>query len=222
VRGHVRRRRLAVVATGLALVLAGCGDEPGAETAPNIVQPGAPGQASRTLSAEEASELGETPFVEADVSFMQGMIHHHAQALRMTRLVKARTTWRDLRLVARRIELSQKSEIDQMGQWLLKRGEQAPVFHAAHGHAHGIGMGTMMPGMLTEADFRRLGSARGKAFDRLFLRLMIRHHEGALTMVRDLYDANGGAEPEMSFFANHVDADQQIEIARMQGMLATR
>jgi uncharacterized protein (DUF305 family) len=210
----------------LMLALAACGggkDEPaGAPPAPNIVQPGAPGQPSKKLTPAQLAAIERTTYTAADVAFMQGMIHHHAQALRMTRLVKARTTWRDLRLVARRIELSQKSEIDQMGQWLLKRGEQAPVFHAAHGHAHGIGMGTMMPGMLTEADFRRLGSARGKAFDRLFLRLMIRHHEGALTMVRDLYDANGGAEPEMSFFANHVDADQQIEIARMQGMLATR
>jgi uncharacterized protein (DUF305 family) len=108
-----------------------------------------------------------------------------------------------------------------MRSWLLKRGEQAPVYHAAHGHAHGVGMGVMMPGMLTEPDFQRLTSARGTAFDRLFLRLMIRHHEGALTMVHHLYEANGGAEAEVSFYANHVDADQQIEITRMQEMLAS-
>jgi uncharacterized protein (DUF305 family) len=152
---------------------------------------------------------------------MQGMIHHHAQALRMTALVPKRTTWRDLRLVARRMAISQRSEIEQMGRWLTRRGRPAPVYHTAHHHAHGIGMGAMMPGMLSEADFRRLTSARGKAFDRLFLRLMIRHHEGALTMVRDLYDANGGGEAEVSFFANHVDADQQIEITRMQELLAS-
>jgi uncharacterized protein (DUF305 family) len=208
------------------LAFAGCSggdDEPeGAPPAPNIVQPGAPGQPSKKLTPPQLAAIERSTYTAADVAFMQGMIHHHAQALRMTRLVKARTTWRGLRLVARRIELSQKTEIDQMRNWLLKRGEQAPVYHAAHGHAHGVGMGVMMPGMLTEPDFRRLTSARGKAFDRLFLQLMIRHHEGALTMVRDLYEANGGAEAEVSFFANHVDADQQIEITRMQEMLASR
>jgi uncharacterized protein (DUF305 family) len=204
------------------VVLAGCGGggKEEAAPAPNIVQPGAPGQPSKKLTPAQLAAIERTTYATADVAFMQGMIHHHAQALRMARLVEARTTWRDLRLVARRIEISQKSEIDQMRSWLLKRGEQAPVYHAAHGHAHGVGMNVMMPGMLTEGDFRRLASARGKAFDRLFLRLMIRHHEGALTMVRDLYDSNGGAEAEVSFFANHVDADQQIEIGRMQGMLA--
>ena len=210
----------------LVLALAGCSggsDEPeSAAPAPNIVQPGAPGRPSKKLTPAQLAELERTTYTAADIAFMQGMIHHHAQALRMTALVPKRTTWRDLRLVARRMAISQRSEIDLMGTWLTKRGQPAPVYHAAHHHAHGIGMGTTMPGMLSEADFRRLTTARGEAFDRLFLQLMIRHHEGALQMVRDLYDANGGGEAEVSFFANHVDADQQIEITRMQEMLASR
>lgn len=215
------------LALGLVvLAFAGCSggnDEPeGARPAPNIVQPGAPGRPSKKLTPDQLAAMVQTSYTKADVTFMQMMVHHHAQALRMAGLVKGRTTWKDLRLVARRIAISQRSEIDLMGRWLVARGQQAPVYHAAHGHAHGIGLGMMMPGMLTEPQFQQLTSARGRAFDRLFLELMIRHHEGALTMVRDLYDANGGGEPEISFFANHVDADQQIEITRMQQMLAAR
>jgi uncharacterized protein (DUF305 family) len=209
----------------LALAFAGCGggkDEvQGDPPAPNIVQPGAPGKPSKKLTPAQLAALARPSYTAADVSFMQGMIHHHAQALRMAGLVNARTTSRDIRLIARRIAVSQRSEIEVMRTWLLDRGRQAPGYHNAHKHAHGIGMGTMMPGMLTEPDFGRLALARGKAFDRLFLTFMIRHHQGALTMVNDLHEANGGGEPEMSFFANHVDSDQQIEIARMRELLAS-
>jgi uncharacterized protein (DUF305 family) len=213
------------IAIGLALLLAGCGDksaaeEPAAETAPNIVQPGAPGQGSKTLSADELSKLEVPTFVDADVLFMQGMIHHHAQALRMTALVPKHSAGGEMPLLAERMDLSQTSEIEQMQRWLRDRGQDVPVLHAAHGHAHGVGAGTMMPGMLTEQQLRRLGRARGEEFNRLFLTFMIHHHQGALTMVRRLYAASGGAEPEADAFARHVEADQQIEIARMQQLLA--
>ena len=87
-----------------------------------------------------------------------------------------------------------------------------------HGHAHGAGR-VLMPGMLTDADIGRLAAARGPAFDRLFLSSMIRHHEGALTMVQELYTAGGGAEPDAGAFARHVESDQQIEIGRMPQLL---
>ena len=106
-----------------------------------------------------------------------------------------------------------------MRRWLIARGQPAPTVHRVHGHAHGIGQ-RLMPGMLSLADMDRLAAARGRAFDRLFLRSMIRHHEGALTMVSELYAGNNGAESEVDAFARHLDADQQIEIARLQELLA--
>ena len=208
---------------GLALALAGCSSsendaQPG-ETAPNIVQPGAPGEPTRTLTPEELAEIEPPEHTPVDVRFMQGMIHHHAQALRMTDLVPARSSDEGLGLLAKRIDLSQETEIEQMRSWLQARGEEAPVLHRVHGHAHGTDLG-VMPGMLTEPELKRLAAARGKAFDRLFLRFMIRHHEGAMQMVAELYAADAGAEPEVDAFARHVDADQQIEIARMHTMLS--
>ena len=210
---------------GLLLVLSGCtgGDgeaEPG-ETAPSIVQPGAPGEPTRTLTPEALAEIEPPEHTAVDVRFMQGMIHHHAQALRMTALVPSRSSDDGLELLAKRIDLSQVTEIEQMRRWLKERGEAAPVLHRKHGHAHGAGQ-RLMPGMLTEPQLKKLAAARGKAFDRLFLESMIRHHEGAIQMVTELFVADGGAEPEAGAFARHVDADQEIEITRMRTMLAER
>jgi uncharacterized protein (DUF305 family) len=217
------RKRVPALAVGLCVVaLAGCGgsDDPetAGETAPNIVQPGAPGQPSQTLSQEELDAVEPTPHTKADVAFMKGMIHHHAQALHMTALVPKRSTNRDIELLAKRIDISQEAEIAQMTTWLESRDEEPPVWHRVHGHAHGAGR-VLMPGMLNDADMERLAAARGHAFDRLFLRFMIRHHQGALAMVRELYDAGGGAEPDAGAFARHVESDQQIEIDRMQQLL---
>ena len=214
-----------MVAVG-AVGLAGCsggGDDsqPRGEPAPNIVQPGAPGEPNRTLSQEEFEAIQSPKHVKADVEFVKGMIHHHAQALRMTALVPKRSTSRDVELLAKRIDITQEGEIGQMTDWLEARGEEAPALHRVHGHAHGSGQ-VLMPGMLTEAELKRLGDAKGATFDRLFLRFMIRHHEGALRMVQDLYDAGGGFESGVDAFARNVDSDQRIEIVRMQGMLADR
>jgi uncharacterized protein (DUF305 family) len=216
--------RLGAIVLAAALLFAGCSgegdDEPQGEAAPNIVQPGAPGQPSRTLSADELAELESPAHSGADVAFMQGMIQHHAQALLMTSLVPTRTDSRDLPLLARRMEISQEDEIRQMRSWLEERGEEAPALHRAHGHAHGALVGARMPGMATQAELKQLRAARGEAFDRLFLELMIRHHEGALTMVRELGLSGGGIEPNVDVFARHVEADQAIEIARMKQLLA--
>ena len=203
--------------------LAGCSNssedtQTTGETAPNIVQPGAPGEPARTLTPEQLEDIEPPRYTEEDVRFMQGMIHHHAQALWMTDLVGKRSKSRNLALLASRIDLTQEAEIEQMRNWLRARDEKAPALHRPHGHAHGVGA-RLMPGMLTESEMNRLRRARGPAFDRLFLRSMIRHHEGALTMVNRLYDSGSGVEPEIDAFARGVDADQQLEIARMRTML---
>jgi uncharacterized protein (DUF305 family) len=188
------------------------------ESGPPIVQPGAPGQAARVLDAAEAEAMVRPAAVTpADVAFMQGMILHHAQALEMVHLVPARTTREDIRLLARRIELSQRDEIELMQRWLRVRGHRAPEVDFATGHAAEHGH---MPGMLSPDEMARLAAARGEEFDRLFLEGMIHHHEGALHMVAELFAAGGGQETEINQFANEVDADQMIEIERMRAMLA--
>jgi uncharacterized protein (DUF305 family) len=209
-----------------ALVLAGCaggdGDAlPAGEPAPNIVQPGAPGEGSRTLAPEELEDIRAPEYTDADVRFMQGMIHHHAQALRMTALVPDRSASDAIPLLAERMDLSQEAEIDLMREWLIARRQDAPEPHREHGHGHGPGR-VLMPGMLTEDELRKLEAAEGAEFDRLFLEFMIRHHEGAIEMVETLYAEGGGQEPEVDAFARHVVADQQIEIERMRQLLAGR
>jgi uncharacterized protein (DUF305 family) len=152
-------------------------------------------------------------YTEEDVHFVQGMILHHAQALLMTELVADRTRSESLRRLAGRIEVSQKDEIAVMERWLGRRAE--PLLED---HLHG----SLMPGMLTDEELARLAAATGAEFERLFLELMIRHHEGALVMVADLFSSGGGQEPEIFQLASHVDADQRAELARMRGMLNTR
>jgi uncharacterized protein (DUF305 family) len=176
-----------------------------------IVQPGAPGEPSRTVTAGEAIDLARTRTSPADVLFMQRMIDHHAQALEMTALLGERTARDGMRLLARRIELSQADEIRLMRSWLRARGQEP-----ASEHAH-----ETMPGMLTIQEMMGLAEARGDAFDRLFLELMIKHHDGALTMVNDLFASPGaGQDSEVFSFASDVEADQRMEIRRMSAMLA--
>lgn len=185
------------------------------EQRPVLVQPGAPGEATRAISAERAADTSGIQATPTDVRFMQGMIAHHAQALEMTALLASRTNREEMRLLARRIELSQADEIGMMQRWLKTRGATVPDVHAHHDHG-----GALMPGMLTAEEMSRLEAASGRAFDRLFLESMIKHHDGALTMVNDLFATSGaGQEPEIYAFASDVDADQRIEIDRMSAML---
>ncbi len=166
-------------------------------------------------------------YTAADVQFMQHMIVHHAQALEMAGLVPARTRTEAIRLLAQRIEISQRDEIALMRRWLEARGEAAPdpaahAHHAGGGGAGGAGGADQapMPGILSAADLARLAAARGPAFDRLFLELMIRHHEGALVMVKRLFGTPGaGQEAAVFRFASDVDTDQRAEIARMRSLL---
>lgn len=179
------------------------------ESGATVVRPGAPGEASRTVDAR-GTVPARPGYGEADVRFMQGMIAHHAQAIVMTDMVAERTEREQIRLLARRIADSQNSEMDMMRSWLTSRGEAVAGAHAQHGE------GAHMPGMLTQAELDSLRATRGDAFDRTFIDFMIRHHEGALEMVADLFAANGGREPELFQFASHVDADQRTEIERMR------
>jgi uncharacterized protein (DUF305 family) len=215
-----RRLVFVAVAAAVALGLGGfvafrlTDGSPERSPSARVVQPGAPGQPGRTLSNEELSSLAPPRFTVADTLFMQRMILHHGQALEMTALVKGRNASRDLPPLAGRIEVSQRDEIAQMRRWLAERGQPAPGSPGSHAE-HGD-----MPGMLTPAELGRLGQARGAAFDRLFLEFMIRHHQGALTMVQELYAAGGGLESASDRFAREVNADQNIEISRMRELLA--
>jgi uncharacterized protein (DUF305 family) len=181
-----------------------------------LVQPGAPGQPTRTIPVATAVDQSRIRHTGADVRFMQGMIGHHAQALEMTALLRDRTSRDDMKLLARRIDDSQTDEIKLMQHWLRVRSQDVPDAHAHH--AYGA---VLMPGMLTADEMARLSAATGSAFDRLFLESMIKHHDGALVMVKELFATPGaGQEPEIFAFASDVDADQRMEIERMGAMLA--
>ena len=185
--------------------------------APPLVQPGAPGEDSRLITRDEANDLAQVSYTPADVRFMQGMIGHHAQALEMTALLPSRTAAEGMKKLAERIAVSQADEIKMMQEWLKRRGQTLPDPHAHH--AAGA---ALMPGMLTAEEMARLAAATGPAFDRLFLELMIKHHEGALTMVKALFATPGaGQESEIFAFASDVDADQRMEIERMHALLAS-
>lgn len=176
-----------------------------------------PGEVGTATGARATATAGTRTYVEADVHFMQGMIAHHRQALEMTSLVPERTGSGDIHLMAERIEVSQKDEIAQMARWLETRGEQVPP-GGEHAHAHPP---AAMPGMLTPEQMASLADARGAEFDRLFLELMIRHHEGALTMVGQLLGSPGaGQDVDVYRIASEVDSDQRMEIQRMERMLA--
>jgi uncharacterized protein (DUF305 family) len=166
-------------------------------------------------------------FTPADVSFMRAMIGHHAQALAMANLAATNAADPSIRTLAARIHNAQRDEIDLMQTWLQRRGQAVPALHTegwrvmvhdAHdaGHAaHGA-----MPGMLTEQQLEALAAARGRAFDQLFLRSMIEHHEGAVSMVDVLFATDGAAQDETVFkFASDVQVDQRTEVARMRLML---
>jgi uncharacterized protein (DUF305 family) len=187
------------------------------QTPAPIVQPGAPGEAGRRITATQASDLSKVAHTEADAQFMRGMMMHHAQALEMTALRPTRSRADDLRLLALRIEISQADEIKMMKDWLAARGLPAADPHAHHaGHS-------LMPGMLTPAEMTRLADASGVEFERLFLELMIKHHDGALVMVRELFaSADAAQESEVFAFASEVEADQAAEIGRMMAMLRER
>jgi uncharacterized protein (DUF305 family) len=184
---------------------------------PPIVQPGKPGEPSRNISADEATELAAIGYGDADVTFMSDMIPHHHQALVMSRLVAERTGRNAMIELADRITATQKDEIAFMQDWLRERGEPVPdpTDHAAM-HTHHD-----MAGMASPEELEQLEAASGADFDRLFLELMIDHHQGAIEMVETLLDTRGSAQdPVLYEFVIDVLNDQTAEIERMNAMLS--
>lgn len=183
-----------------------------------IVQPGAPGQASKTLTADQATKLAQASYTASDVAFMQHMIVHHQQAVEMAVLVKDRTNTAELVTIAGRIESSQADEIAFMKAWLSERGEpvEDPMMKG-----HGEHMHHMMKGMASPDQMKALAAAKGVEFDRQFLTLMIAHHEGAVDMVEKLLDEDGtAADPVLYQFVGDIDSEQTTEITRMDKLLA--
>jgi uncharacterized protein (DUF305 family) len=169
-------------------------------------------------------DSARTRFTEADVAFMTTMIHHHAQAIEASRLAPGRAGSESVQRLAARIINAQEDEIATMQQWLRDRGRTVPELHLMEGGAmvHGGSPPPDMPGMLTAEQMSQLAAASGTDFDRLFLTLMIRHHRGAMTMVRELFASYGaGQDEEVSKFASDVQVDQATEVARMELMLST-
>jgi uncharacterized protein (DUF305 family) len=186
---------------------------------PVVVQPGAPGKPSKTLPPSTKGKL--PPKSQADVEFMQGMIMHHAQAVEMTGLIASHTENRELRSLGARISSSQSDEIKMMKRWLATRGEATSMAMPGMPDMDMAGQPIpLMPGMLSAGQMEALRKADGAEFDRLFLTGMIQHHNGALIMVKDLFDTAGaGQDADLFNFATDADNTQRAEIKIMQGML---
>ncbi|MDX1555826.1 MAG: DUF305 domain-containing protein, partial [Xanthomonadales bacterium] len=212
----MNRRRHCRILPLAALSVVIMGSMPSVRAEAPIVQPGPPGADVRSLSAEEAVRVAETAYSPDDVRFLQDMIPHHHQALEMSRLAPDRTNNPQLRDLASRIEASQADEIAFMQRWLEERGEDIPdptaldAMHTAHA----------MAGMASAEQMAELAASEGTAFDRLYLQLMIRHHDGAVKMVEELLEQPGAAyDPVLFEFTSDVTNDQTVEIERMNRML---
>lgn len=212
------RKQSFIFAVVFLLSLSVYGQQEDSKTAPVIVQPGAPGQATRILPTTTRAKL--PPASSKDVEFMQGMIHHHAQAVEMTALIEARTENNEIRRLGARISQSQADEINFMKRWLENRGEKTSMEMSGDmkmsGHHHHE---MLMPGMLTKKQMDALKNAKGVSFDKLFLSGMIQHHEGALVMVDELFKTPGaGQDAQLFSFATDVDNSQRAEIRIMKTM----
>jgi len=173
---------------------------------------------SRTLPVQPVPAA--TAASEADIAFIRGMIVHHEQAIEMSAMAPARAEAQGVLTLARRIAVAQEDEIARMRRWLESRGgwEPGDVDPGHHDPMHGAGD---VHGMLSRAEIEGLEASSGPEFDRRFLELMIRHHEGAIAMVRELFATDGAAQDaEMYELASDVEGEQRVEIQRMQRMLA--
>jgi uncharacterized protein (DUF305 family) len=213
---HSASALLLVCASGIAPVLV---DAQQTSNGASVVQPGAPGEATKTLPADTHATL--PPISRADVEFMQGMIMHHSQAVEMTALIPSHTQNKQVRAIGAKISSSQADEIRMMQRWLAARGQPTSMeMPGMPGMDMSGNAMALMPGMLTAEQMDALRKARGEEFDRLFLSGMIQHHGGALVMVKDLFSSPGaGQDAEIFNFATDVDNTQRAEIRIMQKML---
>lgn len=214
-------RRCALRAAGVCLVFLApiaCAQQTD-QAKPVVVQPGAPGQPTRKLPPSTTGNLPQLS--SADVQFMQGMILHHEQAVEMTAMIASHTENKNLRSLGARISSSQSDEIKFMKRWLAARGETVPsTMQSMPGMDMSSNTMKLMPGMLTPEQMAALRKAKGAEFDHLFLVGMIQHHNGALTMVKDLFDTAGaGQDAELFDFATDADNTQRAEIRIMEAML---
>ena len=180
---------------------------------PTIIQPGAPGESSKNLDPKIASNIADTSYIKADVDFLQGMIVHHDQAIVMAAMANKRTNNEIIVDLANRIDVSQEDEINFMESWLQSREEIKPnMSHDHHMHME-------MAGMATPKQLNDLENSESTDFDRLFLQLMISHHDGALEMVEELKKYPGSAyDPLLSEFVSDLINDQGVEIERMNAI----
>jgi uncharacterized protein (DUF305 family) len=165
-------------------------------------------------------DSGRRSYTAADVRFMSGMIYHHAQAVLIAGWAPSHGAGASVRTLCERIVASQKDEIALLSRWLATRHEDVPRPDPEHMLMPDMDATHMMPGMLSAGQLAELDRARGSDFDALFLRLMIQHHEGAITMVNQLFAGGAGEEEPVYKMASSVYADQTTEIERMQRMLA--
>jgi uncharacterized protein (DUF305 family) len=217
-----RSRRLGATLMG-AILAAGSFTTAGAQSSPSP-GPGAKSRSELAAIAKARADSARYPYTGADIHFMSGMIAHHAQAIVMAGWAASHGAGPSVRTLCDRIVNAQRDEIATMQTWL--RDRRLPVPEASPGGmrmtVNGVEHEMLMPGMLTEAQLRQLDRARGTDFDRLFLGFMIQHHQGAVAMVKDLFDTAGAGQDETVFkFASDVNVDQSTEIERMQQMLAT-
>jgi uncharacterized protein (DUF305 family) len=222
----LRVRITMAVAVALTLPLAGCTSAPAGPPAQQqapVIVPGGPGEAGTVVPPERAGQHEQhTAPNEADVTYMTMMVPHHRQAITMTDLVGSRASEEQVRAIAGRIASAQGAEIALMSDWLTRYGRPVPGAahegHAGHGDQHGAHDHAQMPGMATPAQLDALAAATGREFDRLFLDLMIAHHQGALTMAER--QLAGGVETRAQEMAQEVMTGQSAEIERMRTLRA--
>ena len=212
----MKKQPLSVLVAGIvACGLAAC-----ATSMQQSPQSGMQSGAPRTPAEQARADSGRMPFTAADVHFMQGMIHHHAQAVVMAGWAQTHGARPDVKTLAQRIDVAQRDEMAFMQRWLRERHQDAPDPLEHYMMGMSMSPSDLMPGMLTDEQMKQLDAARGPEFDRLFLTFMIQHHTGAITMVNQLFASPGAGQELYVFrFASDVNADQTTEIERMRLML---
>ncbi len=216
--------RVAFRALALAVSLSATAS---AQATPKSATP-ARSASDRSIRAKVRADSVLRPYTPADVNFMQGMIHHHAQAILISKWAPTHQASPSVQVLCGRIINAQRDDIHLMQAWLKDRGKTVPkadtlpMAMAMPGMDHGaMDHSTMMPGMLSDTQLQQLDAARGAEFDRLFLSFMIQHHNGAIVMVKELFGTNGAGQDQTVFkFAADVNVDQTTEVERMRKMLA--